>query len=237
MGIFSFLKKDQGRTDEKVMGQLRPNKYGNFLYPPRALFTVHGTNPKTGRQNKKVFEAIDATEAEALASAAGLIPPFETSCGPMDGPSEAQVEYAANVGITIPEGACKEDVSALLTRYEKDDPERATAGFLEYLAAKGWRHSSLVGYKEMFWQAMKCTESPPDEREQIALYAYCAVQGEKGREIGNLLTDPRKERYFAFADRVLADGKLLASFRRQTFREYYQPEKRSAIYQATKELV
>lgn len=155
------------------------------------------------------------------------------------GPSERQENYARDVGVFIPQGACYIDVSALLSRYEENDYKAATPGFLEYIASKGWRGSALIGYEAMFKPVLDRTyafEQDMEEREKIALYAYCAVKGRKGEPVGNLLKDENKETYFAFADRVLEDEKLLASFRRLGVSEYYAPEKRTAIYQATKAL-
>lgn len=217
----------------------QPNEYGNYLYPPRTNFVVHGINPKTGRKNKRVYEAADPADAEAQAIAMGLVPPFEISREPEREPSEGQESYARNVGVPIPPGACLVDVSALLTRYEEDDYKAATPGFLEYIASKGWKGSALIGYKAMFNPILApdyIVEHPLDEREKIALFAYCVVKGRKGEPVGNLLNDKNKETYFSFADQVLKDEKLMNSFRRLDVSQYYEPGKRSAIYQATKAL-
>ncbi|MGN0444198.1 MAG: hypothetical protein ACI4F5_06260 [Acutalibacteraceae bacterium] len=84
-------------------------------------YEVFGINDKTNRRNKKVFECFDESEAVDYAKKAGLTEPFEVVAVPHKPPTERQIEYALGLGITIPEGACMHDVSALISRVVDDD--------------------------------------------------------------------------------------------------------------------
>lgn len=249
MGLFDFFKKKEAapqpipqdimttRKREPVqiegLDKITPNRYGNYMFPPVACFTVYGTNPKTNRKNKKVYTATSEADATQQAEAAGLVGPFEITQEPLEEATDSQAEYAKSLGLRLPKGACKTDASALLDRLENDDPKATPPGMLEYLAGKGWRGSALTGYNEALWQAYN--NAGLDTREKVALYAYCVTKTEKGQQPGNLLTDHEKGRYFEFADEVMADQKLLASFEEWGSWKYCaEPERRSKIYQAAK---
>lgn len=235
MGLFSFFKKNkqqeskeetrdrlesmfqemlaknnwQQPTSIKGADKVKPNRFGNYLFPPEALFVVHGTNPSTNRRNKRRYHAGSEAEAIQKAEADGLTAPFEIAVEPEEEPSDRQLAYAKDLGLQIPKGACKWDVSALISRAEENDENQADPEFLTYLAARGWRGSSLIGYnfsREIVYNFVDNT------REQIALCAYHFDQAEKGLALGNMDTAPNKDHYLAFADHVLQNPKALEHY-------------------------
>ena len=251
MGLFDFFKKKGKAPAPQItlqatktiieteplqlegLDKITPNCYGNYMLPPVARFTVYGINPQTNRKNKRVYAATSEADAAQQAEAAGLTGPFEITQEPLEAATEPQAEYAKSLGLQLPKDACVADASALLDRIEKQDPKPAAPGMLEYIAGKGWKGSSLIGFKEALWQAYN---AGLDTREKVALYAYCVAKVEKNQQPGNLLTDREKGRYFKFADEVMADQKLFASFEEWGSWKYCaEPERRSKIYQAVKE--
>ena len=101
--------------------------YVNF-----GTYQVTGINPKTNRKNKRKFEVLDEEKAIQMMIESGFGPPFDVSILPSREPTEAQIDYALDLGIAVPEDACFLDVSALISRVTDDDEEVAS----EALAAK-----------------------------------------------------------------------------------------------------
>lgn len=84
-------------------------------------FQVIGKNPETNRKNKRIYEVKNEEEAQKCAEDAGLIGPFEICALPATPPTDSQLAYAKDLGATIPEGACKADVSAIISRITDED--------------------------------------------------------------------------------------------------------------------
>ena len=70
----------------------------------------------TGRKNKRRYEAKDEEKAIALAEANGLAGPFEVQVIPHNPPTDRQVDYLISFGATLPDGAARVDVSAMIGR-------------------------------------------------------------------------------------------------------------------------
>ncbi len=121
----ALMQKTKGEMQplplEAINGYVSPSGgYINYT-----VFQVVGINPKTNRKNKRVYEEITEEKAIAKAQEEGLIAPFVVSVLPAKEPSERQLAYAKELKIAIPEGACFEDVSALITRVIDNDERPA----------------------------------------------------------------------------------------------------------------
>ena len=112
-------------------------------YMNYAQFKVVGINPATKRKNTRQYNCRTEQDAEHLAKAEGLID-LDISVIPFSPPTEAQYEACKKHNRNIPAGACKEDVSALMTRdIEKQKP--ASAELLQYADSIGLKISYLSG--------------------------------------------------------------------------------------------
>lgn len=189
----------------------KPNCYGNYLYIPEARFIVRGVNTTTNRKNKKTYTASSEADAIQQAEAAGLAGPFEITVEPADEATESQLAYAANIGLKVPKGACKADLSALLSRAEENDERAALPGVLEFLAGRGWRGSALIGYDAMLATVRNLLTEP---RDGIAFYAYYIDQVENNRPLGNFDKAPKKDHYLAFADYAIKNERTMEHYRR-----------------------
>lgn len=119
---------------QKKSGPLEPvslDAIGGYISPSGgyinfARFQVVGIKPSTKRRNTRIYEAFREEDALNQARAEGFIEPFEVKVLPADPPSERQLAYARRLGATIPEGACKQDVSAIIDRIvdEEEEPVR-----------------------------------------------------------------------------------------------------------------
>ena len=99
----------------------------SFIYPdassyPRIhVYKIRGINPQTNRQKSESVVALENTPIEIIASKTNLLPPYSLSldlkarieCPP----SEAQLDLAQKLHISIPPICSMADVSCLIDRY------------------------------------------------------------------------------------------------------------------------
>jgi len=257
MGLFSFfirkkketdkepenLKTIEGKCEVRVVqrpmsvelegvDRVKPNCYGNYLYIPEARFIVRGVNTATNRKNKKTFTASSEADAIQQAEAVGLSGPFEITVDPADEATESQLAYAANIGLKVPNGACKTDLSALLSRAEENDERAALPGVLEFLAGRGWRGSALIGYDAMLATVRNFLT---EQRDGLAFYAYYIDQAENNCPLGNFDKDPKKDRYLAFADYAIQNEKIMEHYKRWRQDKTWPTAKTWGIYKDYRE--
>lgn len=116
--------------------------YVNYGY-----YQVVGKNPTTNRKNKRTYEAKNEENARKCAEDAGLVEPFEISVLPAPSPTDAQLSYAKDLGATIPEGACKADVSAIISRITDEDETPASENLSRKANEFGIKFSRYHGRK------------------------------------------------------------------------------------------
>ncbi len=102
---------------ELLDGYVSPS--GGFMN--YAKYKVSGTNSATNRAKSITCDCFSEEEAIAMAAEAGLGEPYTIAIVPFELPSDRQIEYAADLGIAIPDGACMKDVSAMIDRVLEND--------------------------------------------------------------------------------------------------------------------
>jgi len=202
MGLFSFFKRKKLReTKEETRAE--------------SVVTIQATLTATRKQPTALLKGLDTVKPNRCGN-------YLFTPEPADNPTDRQLAYAKNLGLRIPKGACKTDVSALISRAEDNDEEPAAPEFLAFLAARGWRGSTLTGHDFSLKIVYNFVDNP---REQLALYAYYIDRAENGLDLGNLDTAPRKDHYLAFADHALQNPKAL---------EHYQSWRRDKTWSKAK---
>lgn len=212
-----------------------------------AVFEVTGVNEQTSRKNKRKYEAKDEASALALAADDGLTGPYAVIPLPIDAPTESQVKYLQSWGMTVPEGASKYDVSAILSRLEdahdiaseKDiapnmKVERVyplpspSKEFAQYADAMGVQFSRYIGKEVLF----NSTVYNLTGWEKAAFYAYCVLCHAKGTEPGDLRKSAAVNELYAFADIAANDATVMRSIVGREADDYLHPHKGSAAYKA-----
>ena len=133
MGLFDFLKKN------------KINPLRGFMN--MAVFSVSGVNPSTNRKKTVTVQAVDM---ESAIAASGLLNPIATETG-WERPTERQVAYAKQIGLSIPKGATQRDVSALLTRLEEHDSGPISSDLVLKAAENGIAMSFFTGPTQYKW--------------------------------------------------------------------------------------
>lgn len=100
------------------------------------LFKVHGQNPSTGRQNKRIIEALTADDALSKARLVEkLLDPITVEEIQRPMATERQIAYGNSIGVHITEKESMVDASALLSRYHDGDPDNDRLSESEWLLA------------------------------------------------------------------------------------------------------
>ena len=193
-------------VDREDVGELSLADIGGYESPAGgfvnyAPFRVTGKSVTTGRNNTRRYEARDEAAARELALADGLTDPFTFEVAPHREPTERQLEYALDLGVSLPDGVCFDDISTIITRVVDFDVEESPdPGFSRYAHDMGVMFSRFAGRVSLLSHAVAQLKG-----EKLAtLYAYCVYLQDKSGDLG----DPRK---LPFYDKLCAVGADLAS--------------------------
>lgn len=168
-------------------------------------------------------------------------------------PTEKQLAYAADLGITLPEGVGKADVSAILSRVEDGEPDISSEKFLgpkerqyeiiplpgpdvdfaAFAQQSGLEFSRYIGGSDLLDEVV-CSLN---NEEKAAFYAYCVVCQETNSPIKNMLEHPRLNDFYTYAKLVVKDESLLASLNRIRPYEYLKPHRGTKAYKAAAEIL
>lgn len=211
-----------------------------------AIFDISGINQSTKRRNKRRIVAADEGEALDAARADGLVDPEILSVIPHDTPTDRQISYALDLGAAIPEGACKEDVSAILSRIldgeivsERriaDDSElretSPTDGPSEEFAM--FAHDNKIHFSK-FIEADALFNTVVyglEGREKAAFYAYSILKNRAGVDVATDPVYPDLIGFYQFADMAMGSDSIMRSINERSPDDYRHPHKGSTAYKA-----
>lgn len=131
-----------------------PLRLPNAPHPLRGwtnfgLFEVRGLNPATGRQNKRIIEALTVDDAVSKAKIdEKLLDPITAEEIQRPMATERQISYGNSIGVCITKKETLIDASALLSRYHDGDPEDDCISEAEWILAckSGVVLSALSGH-------------------------------------------------------------------------------------------
>lgn len=257
MGLFDlFKKKDkpaapaasvsvkiEARTVEVEVVQRTPGELpladvGGYVSPSGGFvnfgrFKVAGTNATTGRRNTKRYEVQTEGEARAAAAADGLVEPMVVEAEPNEGPTEQQMAYALDLKAAIPAGACKADVSAIISRITDEDEAAPDPGLSQWAHDCGVRFSRFVGHDALLGYMAHQLQGV----DAGTLYAYAVYLQEKGGSF----SDPRRLPVYGGLRRcgeaVAADPSLMKSLEGRDADDLRRPNRGTKVYKATAELL
>ena len=203
MGLFNFLKKKEQEpapaitasihtqtveVKQRTRGELPLAEIGGYVSPSGGFvnygrFCVTGMNSSTGRKNTKRYEAQTEADARAAAADDGLVEPMTVQVEPQIPPTDRQMDYALELEAMLPDGVCKEDVSAIISRITDEDEAAPDPGLSLYAHACGVKFSRFVGEKAL----LSYMVSQMHGAARGELYAYAVYRQERG----GAFSDPR----------------------------------------------
>ena len=115
--------------------------------------------------------------------------------------SQMDIDYAAKLGITLPEGATRSDAKALIDR-DLDNDEIAKAEFIAYAREKGMLCSDYIGNKALHNQLFDNLSI----EDKTALFCFCVYKFHFDDSNENLLEHPRRALFESFGEKFSKDG-------------------------------
>ena len=208
-------------------------------------YDITALNPATKRKNKRRYKAVGEEHIVRLAEKEGLTNVEITAILPHDMPTEKQVSYARDLGINLPSGVCKEDVSAILSRVLDSNHivkevqvstdlvrsyvaplKSPTNEFALFACEKGVCFSAYIGEVALLSNVLYTLEL----RDKLAFYAYCVVCSRDGERIGNLLNSALCSQFYQFADDTINLEPVVRSLEGREVEDYLSPHKGTLVY-------
>ena len=219
-------------TPKRAIGVLTPASIGGYVSPSGGFvnyvrYSVKGKCVKTGKNKKYHYEAMSEVEAQAKAKEDGLTDPFTVQIEKMAPPSDSQLSYARSLDAVIPEGACKRDVTAILSRITEED-ESPDPGLVSFAHAYGVCFSRFIGKNELFRMMVYQLKGA----KLATLYAYAVYLQEMGGTFGDPRDTPIYEDIVECAKMVENDPGLLKSLEGRSSDDYENPNRGTKVYKA-----
>ena len=248
MGLFDFFKKKepapaatipatiQTQTVEvkkQTRGELPLADIGGYVSPSGGFvnygrFCVAGTNSSTGRKNTKRYEVQTEDDARAAAAADGLVDPLTVQVEQQIPPIDRQMDYALELEAMIPDGVCKDDVSAIISRITDEDEEAPDPGLSRYAHACGVKFSRFVGAKALLGYMVGQLQGAA----RAELYAYAVYRQEKGGSFSDPRRLPVYDALRACGAAVAEDPALMKSLEDRDVYDFAGPNRGTKIYKA-----
>lgn len=253
MGLFDFLKKKpeapavsvkvetrviEEEVRQRTPGELRLADVGGYVSPSGGFvnygrFRVSGVNASTGRKNTKRYEVRDEAAARAAAVADGLSEPLDVVVEPSVEPSDRQVDYALELEAMLPEGVCKEDVSAIISRITDGDEDAPDPGLSRWAHDCGVKFSRFVGHDAILGYLFHQMQGS----DRGTLYAYAVFL----QENGGGFSDPRRLPVYGVlrqcGEAIAADPALMKSLDGRDVDDLRCPNRGTKIYKAASEFM
>ena len=248
MGLFDFFKKKESapaatitatiqtqtvEVKQQTRGELPLADIGGYVSPSGGFvnygrFCVAGTNSSTGRKNTKRYEVQTESDARAAAAADGLVDPLTVQVEQQIPPTDRQMDYALEFEAMIPDGVCKDDVSAIISRITDEDEEAPDPGLSRYAHACGVKFSRFVGAKALLGYMVGQLQGAA----RAELYAYAVYRQEKGGSFSDPRRLPVYDALRACGVAVAEDPALMKSLEDRDVYDFAGPNRGTKIYKA-----
>lgn len=175
-------------------------------------FEIKGKGKDTGRKRRRIYTAPNEEEAMKLAESDGTLVE-EISEIPPEPPTERQLEYARDLGISIPANATKDILSDLISlKVDRDKP--ATERHKKFGRMYGLEFTDYIGKKALFNRIQATLVAPGREKELLSWFTFRVY-----RELANggesaPISGPDDTVIQEIANELVADEKIIKSVRR-----------------------
>ena len=218
---------------QQTRGELPLADIGGYVSPSGGFvnygrFCVAGTNSSTGRKNTKRYEVQTENDARAAAAADGLVDPLTVQVEQQIPPTDRQMDYALELEAMIPDGVCKDDVSAIISRITDKDEEAPDPGLSRYAHACGVKFSRFVGAKALLGYMVGQLQGAA----RAELYAYAVYRQEKGGSFSDPRRLPVYDALRACGAAVAEDPALMKSLEDRDVYDFAGPNRGTKIYKA-----
>jgi hypothetical protein len=180
-------------------------------------YKITGKSRETGRKRVIKHQAIDELSAKAYAEGAG-IDVVDIIQLPEEPPTERQMEYALSLGIVIPTGCNKSEISDLISvAVDKDKP--ADTRHIEFAKIYGVDCTKYIGKKLLFDRIHDELTKPGNELNMISWFSFRVYRELVSGKINPELDDPRNAIFMSIAQELITDEKIINSIKRYAGRD------------------
>lgn len=131
-------------------------------------YEVSGRDASSDGMRTLSIDAATGEAAAAVAYSSGLTAPLSIVPRPHKTPGALQLEYARDLGVTLPEDVCAEDAACLIARAVEDDTSVPSCGIALYADRHGVRFSAWIGMRaflSLLWRSLSL-------HDRLALFVY-----------------------------------------------------------------
>lgn len=161
-------------------------------------------------------------------AADGLVDPLTVQVEQQIPPTDRQMDYALELEAMIPDGVCKDDVSAIISRITDEDEETPDPGLSRYAHACGVKFSRFVGAKALLGYMVGQLQGAA----RAELYAYAVYRQEKGGSFSDPRRLPVYDALRACGVAVAEDPALMKSLEDRDVYDFAGPNRGTKIYKA-----
>lgn len=175
-------------------------------------YEIKGTGKDTGRKRRRIYTAPNEAGAKQLAEADGTLVEGITEI-PLHPPTQRQLDYARDLGISIPANATKDDLSDLISlKVDRDKP--ATERHKNFGRKYGLEFTNYVGKKALFNRIQSVLVVPGRELELLSWFTFRVYRELAGGSDSAPITGPDDSTIKEIANELIADEKVIKSVRR-----------------------
>lgn len=168
-------------------------------------FKVKGVNPQTGRSKSLNIKSRNETTLCHDIQNYSINPPFEITEIPTP-PTQAQLDFAKVLQITVPETATLKDVSAMIDKKKSRDPD-PKPGLIDYANEMGLVFSDYIGKKALYNSIFDQLK----RRDLIAFFTFCVYRHLTDDREANLNKSEHKQTIYDFAESKINNDKFVKS--------------------------
>jgi hypothetical protein len=134
-------------------------------------FEITGKGTGSGRNRKRVYSAANEDEARRTAQKDGTLVEVVIEL-PLEPPTERQLKYAKDLGISIPANATRADLSDLISvKVDRDKP--STTRHREFAKRFGVETTQYIGKKSLFRRIQSALVEPGRVCKEFCVNGFC----------------------------------------------------------------
>lgn len=171
-----------------------------------------GKGKDTGRKRRRIYTAPNEEKARKLAESDGTLVE-EISEIPPEPPTERQLEYARDLGISIPANATKDILSDLISlKVDRDKP--ATERHKKFGRMYGLEFTDYIGKKALFNRIQATLVVSGREKELLSWVTFRVYRELANGSESAPISGPDDPVIQEIANELVADEKIIKSVRR-----------------------
>lgn len=169
-------------------------------------FQINALFVKTNRQRKLILNAKCEMEVVSKLVEMGYREPFEILELPPEPATEAQLKYANNLNINVPNNVSKDDLSVLIQK-KLDFDSDPNPELIDFANEIGMDFSKYIGKKSLYNLIFNKLEL----KDKIAFFIFCIYRWLSDDRKGNLAKHPYKLVFYEFSNIMISNERFIKS--------------------------